>query len=62
MDGDEIMETNVVKYIVMAVLFVVFLGMIIVGQKEVSLANLGLELLGLAGLLAELYIYNRQYK
>ena len=28
MDGDEIMETNIVKNIIMAVLFFVFLGMI----------------------------------
>lgn len=56
------METNVVKNIIMAVLFFVFLGMIIIGQKTVGLANLGLELVGLAGLLVELYIYNRKYK
>lgn len=56
------METNIVKYVVMAVLFVVFLGMIVIGQKSVSLMNLGLELIGLTGLLAELYIYNRKYK
>ena len=49
MDGDEIMETNIVKNIIMAVLFFVF-------------GNLGLEIAGLAGLLAELYVYNRKYK
>ena len=62
MDGDEIMETNVVKNIIMAVLFFVFLGMIVIGQKTVGLGNLGLEIAGLAGLLAELYVYNRKYK
>ncbi|MCH4285329.1 MULTISPECIES: DUF6903 family protein [Bacillota] len=56
------MESNIVKNIVMAILFFVFLGMIIVGQKTVSLGNLGMELLGLAGLLVELYIYNKKYK
>ena len=59
MDGDEIMETNIVKNIIMAVLFFVFLGMIVIGQKTVGLGNLGLEIAGLAGLLAELYVYNR---
>lgn len=44
MDGDEIMETNIVKNIIMAVLFFVFLGMIVIGQKTVGLGNLGLEL------------------
>ena len=61
-DGDEIMETNIVKNIIMAVLFFVFLGMIVIGQKTVGLGNLGLEIAGLAGLLAELYVYNRKYK
>ncbi|WP_416326419.1 DUF6903 family protein [[Eubacterium] hominis] len=56
------MESNILKNIIMAVLFFVFLGMIIIGQKTVSLANLGMELLGLAGLLVELYIYNKKYK
>lgn len=56
------MESNVLKNIIMGILFFVFLGMIIVGQKTVSLGNLGMELLGLAGLLVELYIYNRKYK
>lgn len=46
----------------MAILFFVFLGMIIVAQRTVSVANLGIELLGLAGLLVLLYIYNRKYK
>lgn len=56
------METNVVKNIIMAVLFFVFLGMIIIGQRTVGLANLGLELVGLVGLLVQLHIYNRRYK
>ena len=46
MDGDEIMETNIVKNIIMAVLFFVFLGMIVIGQKTVGLGNLGLEIAG----------------
>ena len=62
MDGDEIMETNIVKNIIMAVLFFVFLDMIVIGQKTVGLGNLGLEIAGRAGLLAELYVYNRKYK
>ena len=56
------MKSNVLKNIIMAVLFFVFLGMIIIGQKTVSLGNLGMELIGLAGLLVELYIYNRKYQ
>lgn len=56
------MESNVVKNIIMAVLFFVFLGMIIIGQRTVGLAYLGLETVGLIGLLAQLYIYNKKYK
>jgi len=51
------MENNAVKNIIM-----VFLGLIIVGQKTVSVANLGMEFIGLAGLLVLLYLYNRKYK
>ena len=56
------METNIVKNIIMAVLFFVFLCMIVIRHKTVGLGNLGLEIDGLAGLLAELYVYNRKYK
>ena len=56
------MENNAVKNIIMAILFFVFLGLIIVGQKTVSVANLGMEFIGLAGLLVLLYLYNRKDK
>ena len=56
------MENNAVKNIIMAILFFVFLGLIIVGQKTVSVANLGMVFIGLAGLLVLLYLYNRKYK
>ena len=56
------MENNAVKNIIMAILFFVFLGLIIVGQKTVSVANLGMEFIGFAGLLVLLYLYNRKYK
>lgn len=56
------MENNIIKNIVMIILFFVFLGMIIIGQKTVGLSNLGLELVGLAGLLALLFVYNRTYR
>lgn len=56
------MENNAVKNIIMTILFFVFLGLIIVGQKTVSVANLGMEFIGLAGLLVLLYLYNRKYK
>lgn len=51
-----------IKNIVMGILFFVFLAMIIIAQRSVSVTNLGIELVGLAGLLTLLYIYNKKYK
>lgn len=56
------MEDNMVKSIVMGILFFVFLAMIVIAQRTVSAMNLGIELVGLAGLLTLLYIYNKKYK
>lgn len=56
------MEDNMVKSIVMGILFFVFLAMIVIAQRTVSVMNLGIELVGLAGLLTLLYIYNKKYK
>ena len=44
------------------ILFVVFLMMIIWGQKQVGYVNLGVMLTGLAGLLMLLYSYNKKYR
>lgn len=56
------MESSSVKTIIMAILFFVFIAMIIIAQKTVSVTNLGIEFVGLAGLLALLYVYNKKYK
>ena len=55
-------DTSAVERVVMIVLFVVFLGMIIVAQRTVSVANLGVEIVGLIGLLTLLFYYNRKHK
>ena len=46
----------------MVVVFIVCLALVIMGQKNISAAGLGMELAGLAGLLVLLYLYNRRYK
>lgn len=51
-----------VKTIVMAVVFVVCLLMIILGQRNVGYQGLFVELIGLVGLLAVLFAYNRDHK
>ncbi len=56
------MENNWIKTIIMIILFFVFLSMVILGQKNLSLTGLGIQVVGLAGLLVLLYIYNRKYK
>lgn len=43
------------------VLFIFCLVLIIIGQKTVGKMELGLMLIGLAGLLGLLYDYNRKY-
>lgn len=46
---------------VKVVLFIFCLALIIIGQKTVGKLELGLMLIGLAGLLGLLYDYNRKY-
>jgi len=47
--------------LIKVVLFIFCLALIIVGQKTVGKLELGLMLIGLAGLLGLLYDYNRKY-
>lgn len=44
------------------VIFVVCIVLIVVGQKTIGASYLGIMLLGLAGLIVLLWIYNRKYK
>lgn len=48
--------------ILVAIVFVVCVAMVIVGHRNIGLAGLGVQLLGLAGLIVLLWLYNRQYK
>jgi hypothetical protein len=54
------MKANVLVMIKMVV-FIICLALIIVGQKTAGKIELGMMLIGLAGLLALLYDYNRKY-
>lgn len=42
--------------------FIVFLAMIIIGQKHIGIAGLCVMLVGLTGLLTQLFLYNRKNK
>ena len=54
--------STVIRKVILLVIFLVCLGLIIVGQKNISLTGLGMELAGLVGLLVLLFLYNRKYK
>lgn len=54
--------SNVIRNIILAVVFVVCLALIVIGQKNISAEGLIMELAGLVGLLTLLFIYNRKYK
>lgn len=45
-----------------AVLFVVCIALVVIGQRNVGLPGTLIMLLGLAGLIGLLYAYNRKYK
>lgn len=53
---------NIIQKAVKIILFAVFLTLIIWGQRQVSYANLGAMLVGLAGLLLLLHSYNKKYR
>ena len=53
---------NAVKIIIKSIVFIVCLGLIIVGQKNISLTGLAMELIGLVGVLVLLFLYNKKYQ
>lgn len=50
------------KVIVMIVVFIVSMTLILIGQKNIGYPGLAMELVGLAGLIAVIYTYNKGYK
>ena len=54
--------SNVIRNIIMLVVFIVCLVLIVAGQKNISSMGLAMELIGLVGLLTLLFLYNRKYK
>ena len=53
---------KVIKNVILLVVFVVCLGLVIIGQRNISLTGLSMELIGLVGLFVLLFLYNRKYK
>ena len=50
-----------IRTLIMAIVFVVCL-LIMIGQKNIGVPGLIMELVGLVGLLTLLFIYNNKYK
>lgn len=61
MDGDVNMNKKI-EVVLQIVAFIVFMSLIIIGQKTVGVGYLGMMLVGLAGLMVQLYLYNRKYQ
>ena len=55
-------QYNVIRNIIMLVVFIVCLVLIVAGKKNISAMGLAMELIGLVGLLTLLFLYNRKYK
>ena len=53
---------SVLKTVLAAIFFIICVALVVLGQKNVNPAGLLVMLLGLAGLILLLYLYNRQFK
>lgn len=53
---------KVIVGILVAIIFCVCIALVVIGQRNVGLQGLLRELIGLAGLVALLWLYNRQYR
>ncbi|MEG0452990.1 MAG: hypothetical protein RR428_07375 [Coprobacillus sp.] len=50
------------KNIISVVCFIVSMALVFIGQRNVGYTGLAMEIIGLIGLLALLYSYNKKYK
>lgn len=53
---------KVVVGILLGIFFCVCVDLVVIGQRNIGPAGLGIMLLGLAGLIFLLWLYNRQYR
>ncbi len=53
---------KVVVGILLGIFFCVCVALVVIGQRNIGPAGLGIMLLGLAGLIFLLWLYNRQYR
>ena len=48
--------------LIVAVIFVVCMTLVIVGQRNIEVSGLAMQMTGLVGILVLLYLYNRKYQ
>ena len=53
---------KIVSGLIILLVFVVCVALVVIGQKNVGPQGLGLMLIGLAGLVVLLWLYNRKYQ
>lgn len=53
---------EIVKIIIMALIFVMSVWCIFYGQSKIGHLGLLIEIIGISGLLLDLYLYNKKYK
>lgn len=53
---------KIIKLVIILGLFIVSLGLVVYGQKQIGYGGLSLQLIGVVGLLLLLHQYNKQYK
>lgn len=62
MDGDGGGKVKVIRYILMTALFALSISLVVVFQRHIGAVYAGIMLLGIAGLLFLLWVYNRKYR
>ncbi len=53
---------KILKSMAVLAIFIVCIGLVIYGQKSIGIDHLGIMLLGLFGILALLFDYNKKYQ
>lgn len=52
---------KIVSSIIICIAFVVFTAMVVLGQRNIGVKGIVVQLVGLAGLVSLLYLYNRKF-
>lgn len=53
---------NTTKNLILLAIFIVSMALIFIGQKDTGYPGLGMEVVGIVGLVSVLFIYNKRFK